>query len=387
MGRLRKRTRPIHDSDDENDKVTRDKINTLLDNEDIEDQTREVIHAIQEELQKAQEKTLQTKQQLYDIETRSRSRRRIEKKTDEDETVDTAGHRFAVMTQPWIKNPALLSLDPSETPKPTDKALIEEYREALPESVQERAKERIVGDIFLKAVSDIRSTLVNRMRTCKAHHIFPRRIAMAKTIDPDPDILKAFCGYNASTNKYDTFGPFILADGDGPLLSRIFVPDHLPKTLRLCLFGPNSVKPDGSGKSGGCKTYGVLWNVRKVTPGSMAWAAILCRYWASLDVGKDFTMIGKVTDINYYADFIKIRDIARRRWHMASFKAIVANWNKIIFGDRDDDDAPRPAQSREDYDELMREMEEDDEEPEVEDDLPGASLYVVKSFMPTNSLI
>ena len=74
---------------------------------------------------------------------------------------------------------------------------------------------------------------------------------------------------------------------------------------------------------------------------------------------REFVMRGKATGINYYADFLRLQDIAIRLWKYDEFRTeVVAEWNRVVFGDDNINgyDGPK-GEDESDYDEIMDDLE------------------------------
>ncbi|KAG2060449.1 hypothetical protein BDR06DRAFT_966948 [Suillus hirtellus] len=102
---------------------------------------------------------------------------------------------------------------------------------------------------------------------------------------------------------------------DDKLLKTVFGNWELLAQVRVAAVHTNSLK----------------WSVHQVTPGLIAWAAVIAIFLISPDTKFSSTGIGKKSNINYKDLFFHYKKILVTKWTMKHIIAIVTNINQYIF--------------------------------------------------------
>ncbi|KAG1842599.1 hypothetical protein F4604DRAFT_1542662, partial [Suillus subluteus] len=144
--------------------------------------------------------------------------------------------------------------------------------------------------------------------------------------------IQRLLGVTSSTNlAYKTFPPVLFPElkedqslktvfGNWLLLARI---------LKASLCGITSLHYASSG--GGAHTNSMKWSVRQVTPGCIAWAAVLAIFLLSPDTEFSSTGIGKRSMISYKDLFFTYKKVLVTKWKTKRIVQIVTNINHYIF--------------------------------------------------------
>ncbi|KAG1888881.1 uncharacterized protein F5891DRAFT_921186, partial [Suillus fuscotomentosus] len=99
--------------------------------------------------------------------------------------------------------------------------------------------------------------------------------------------------------------------------------------LKASLHGITSLHHASSG--GGAHTNSMKWSVRQVTPGSIAWAAVLAIFLLSPDTEFSSAGIGKRSTISYKDLFFTYKKVLVTKWKTKRIVHIVSNINNYIF--------------------------------------------------------
>ncbi|KAG1831086.1 hypothetical protein EV424DRAFT_1278444, partial [Suillus variegatus] len=99
--------------------------------------------------------------------------------------------------------------------------------------------------------------------------------------------------------------------------------------LKALLCGITSLHHTSSG--GGAHTNSMKWSIRQVTPGCIAWAAVLAIFLLSPDTEFSSTGIGKRSTISYKDLFFTYKKVLVTKWKTKHIVQIVTNINHYIF--------------------------------------------------------
>ncbi|KAG1801724.1 uncharacterized protein HD556DRAFT_1204376, partial [Suillus plorans] len=102
----------------------------------------------------------------------------------------------------------------------------------------------------------------------------------------------------------------------------------LAKVLKVALRGVTSLHQE---TSGGPKTNTCKWNFKQVTPGSIAWAAIIAIFLLSPDTEFQKSGLGKSSGINYKDLFYHYKKLLLTKWDSCCIHTIVQNINHKVF--------------------------------------------------------
>ncbi|KAG1907528.1 uncharacterized protein F5891DRAFT_1180531 [Suillus fuscotomentosus] len=101
------------------------------------------------------------------------------------------------------------------------------------------------------------------------------------------------------------------------------------KILRALLHGVTLLHQE---PCGGLKTNAQKWNFQQVTPGSIAWAAVMAIFLLSPDTEFLGSGVGKLSTINYRDLFFQYKKLLVMKWDMRHIKNIVTSIDNHIFG-------------------------------------------------------
>ncbi|KAG9019627.1 hypothetical protein FRB95_005549, partial [Tulasnella sp. JGI-2019a] len=230
--------------------------------------------------------------------------------------------------------------------------------------------------VFSQGQQDARHSLTSRTRSELAR-IFGKEIGELVDNDgqrKDSQLLKGLLGFNAEKQTYALIPPFMRKYPEtnvGPY--NMFNPECLMKTLQACLFGPLSLKKEQDPDLAlGGKCIARAWDICEMTPGAIAFAAILARYALSPD--REFGTFGGISGIDYLTDFAEYKEILIKASRRKSGQELLAFWNNRLFPNRNisTKDGRKSKGASTECKDLLRELEDDDE-IEVEDDEAGTT--------------
>ncbi|KAJ6520584.1 hypothetical protein DFH09DRAFT_1287453 [Mycena vulgaris] len=115
--------------------------------------------------------------------------------------------------------------------------------------------------------------------------------------------------------------------------SKLFMSKIPALMLRCILFGKASLENNGTRKPAG-STVGTMWQVVKLTPGSMAFvctAVIFSIYWMMTDGKEDFDEIGQVSKISFRQLFLRFKLVLTAKAESTGIKKAVRFWHQIVF--------------------------------------------------------
>ncbi|KAG1884305.1 hypothetical protein F4604DRAFT_1548781, partial [Suillus subluteus] len=101
----------------------------------------------------------------------------------------------------------------------------------------------------------------------------------------------------------------------------------LARSLKASLHGVTSLHQGSSG--GSAHMNSLKWSVCQVTPGLVAWAAVIFLLFPNTEFSS--SGIGKKSNINYKNLFFHYKKVLFTKWTMRRIIAIVTNINHYIF--------------------------------------------------------
>ncbi|KAG1843287.1 hypothetical protein DFJ58DRAFT_665430, partial [Suillus subalutaceus] len=145
--------------------------------------------------------------------------------------------------------------------------------------------------------------------------------------------IQQLLGVSSATNQtYKTFPP-VLFPGlkeDGSLKTVFGNWELLARVLKASLHGVTSLHHRSSG-GGGAHTNALKWSVHQITPGAIAWAAVIAIFLLSPDTEFSSSGLGKKSSINYKTLFYNYKKVLVLKWTTKHVVSIVANINRYIF--------------------------------------------------------
>ncbi|KAK0238764.1 hypothetical protein EDD85DRAFT_755373, partial [Armillaria nabsnona] len=125
--------------------------------------------------------------------------------------------------------------------------------------------------------------------------------------------------------------PILWPDGVRGVDNRfLFRSETLMKILTVTLFGSASLREGKAIKKK--PTNGILWGMNEVTPGAIAFAAIMARFVLSGD--ERFDEHGARSHIHYAADFKLYKSTIIKYLDKRHMKDTIAAFNQFVFKDR-----------------------------------------------------
>ncbi|KAG1769860.1 hypothetical protein EDD22DRAFT_994253 [Suillus occidentalis] len=182
------------------------------------------------------------------------------------------------------------------------------------------------------------------------------------------DIQKMF-GVSGKTQTYKIFPPLLFPSlQEDTTLKTVFGNWTLfAKILRASLYGVTSLHQE---PCGGSKTNARKWSLQQVTPGSIAWAAVIVIFLLSPDTEFPGSGVGKSSTINYKDLFFQYKKLLITKWETKRIKTIVTNINRYVFGAAKLSTSMDPAGAEDFSEEINRAMLALDMDTDSEEDTP-----------------
>ncbi|KAG1812020.1 hypothetical protein EV424DRAFT_1542240 [Suillus variegatus] len=203
-----------------------------------------------------------------------------------------------------------------------DSAFLDELYHHCPESLHKVMETSYFSDLVLKSIPDAPANEIKKLHGV-AGDIFqlPTKYFMNTNFERAtiPKIQHLLGVTSAMNVTYKTFLP-VLFPGlkeDKSLKSVFGNWELLAQILKASLCGVTSLNQDSS--SGSAHTNSLKWSVHQVTPGSIAWAAVIV------------TGIRKKSNISYKNLFFHYKKVLVTKWMTRRIIAIVTNINCYIF--------------------------------------------------------
>ncbi|KAG2150194.1 hypothetical protein BD769DRAFT_1339560, partial [Suillus cothurnatus] len=231
-----------------------------------------------------------------------------------------------------------------------------------------------------KCISDARSNEIKKLRGV-AGDIFdlPAKYFANPSFDRASVVeIQKMLGVSGKTQAYKIFPPLLFPGlQEDTTLKTVFGNWILfAKILRASLHGVTSLHQE---PCGGSKTNAWKWNFQQVTPGSIAWAAVIVRraiFLLSPDSEFPGSGVGKSSTISYKDLFFQYKKMLITKWDMRRIKNIMASINNHIFGAAKLSTL-NPAGGEDFSDEINRAMLALDMSSDSEaDEVPPASLVL-----------
>ncbi|KAK0232082.1 hypothetical protein EDD85DRAFT_792977 [Armillaria nabsnona] len=189
---------------------------------------------------------------------------------------------------------------------------------------------------FQKSASDGRSTFLSRVKNETFHSIFGTLIPSAGTmgfdVSKDPQCLDLL-GYKSSNKTYSSLPPILWDNGEKGDPRFIFQSTILMKILFVIFYGPSSLKLKDLNKPVKSKTTNaVLWKLKEVTPGTIAYAAIIARFVLAGD--ERFDKWGAQSCINYASDYYQYKKTIIETIRTPYMKETITAYNRFLFDGR-----------------------------------------------------
>ncbi|KAK0460785.1 hypothetical protein IW261DRAFT_1428840 [Armillaria novae-zelandiae] len=205
---------------------------------------------------------------------------------------------------------------------------------------------------FIKCTSDGHSTFIGRIKNECFRNIFgsmiPSSLEKGFDVAKDPTCQRLL-GYDAEKRTYSSLPPILWPDAVRDDDNRyIFRSETLMKILTATFFGSASLKEDTAIKKK--PTNGILWGMNEITPGAIAFAAIMviiCYARFVLSGDKHFDKRGGCSQIQYAVDFKLYKSTIVKYFDKHHMKDTVTAFNQFVFQDRGLDRNSLPAEEGE----------------------------------------
>ncbi|KIO23837.1 hypothetical protein M407DRAFT_9256 [Tulasnella calospora MUT 4182] len=351
----------------------------LAEKEQVIEEQRDLIQKLQSDVQG-----------LKKTATKRRKRATAVPVNENEQSLETAAKKFTVMNHFYVTEPeAFLKVQLSETW--TDKTRFD-------------SELVLLEGLFEQAQQDKRHSMTHRIRTSNTTAVFGSEIAteLEARHRPRSPLLQQVLGFNAENGTYERMPPILRANPDEPpSKANMLNSQVVKKVIQAMLMGPASlVKNQDPDVSLSAKCNGKIWNITSVTPGIIAFAAIMIRYALSPD--NEFGPTGQTSGIPYLEDFDYYKKclIVGQRKKVREVMELFDSFNGSLFPNhkaswKDQRDGRRSL--AEEDDDLFQEIAEatsDEEgeenrqtEPTVHASIPaargGSSAAQVHPVMPT----
>ncbi|KAI9068850.1 hypothetical protein FKP32DRAFT_1671896 [Trametes sanguinea] len=287
------------------------------------------------------------------------------------------GKKFAIIAEPWIlprpedalgkPRPNLRHDDPARFQVTDREELVpwitaelyhhvpEAYHDMLENSAEfaYEARFNAIRATAIKAVRDRAAVIFN------VRPDFVERNPDGIDKDTEPSLLRYLTWHpDDEAAEYDEFPPLLYPDcvqND----ALVFRNPQLVKVLKVILYGPKSVqsaatepqssttqgsnpkrsdKRRGGRPASGPTPNAVLWGLKQVTPGMIAFSAIAATFVLSAD--EEFVPRGKVTHIDYWERFRLYKKVLMTTADEPATRATIAYFQQQLFSSPQDPRAP-----------------------------------------------
>ncbi|KDQ18490.1 hypothetical protein BOTBODRAFT_171322 [Botryobasidium botryosum FD-172 SS1] len=248
-----------------------------------------------------------------------------------------AAKKFTVTEEPWVSED-FFAKDIHQEP---DDESLRRLMMVLPDAFSDpKVRGNILyGRVFTQGMQCQRSTTAHRIRYVVGATIFkcdPTDITQAKKRRSTPR-WDQLLGLDPASKAYDPLPPVLYADDSGAgtdedaEAARLFRSSYITRTLSCILNGPSSITREG--KVNTPRVCAKIWGVEELTPGAIAFAAIMVRWVLSPD--DIFEPIGRLSGIHYHDDFLAYRDMITDalRKKKKPIHHVLYTHNKAVFPD------------------------------------------------------
>ncbi|KAG1771614.1 hypothetical protein EV702DRAFT_1201936 [Suillus placidus] len=225
------------------------------------------------------------------------------------------------------------SQDHYKTVLTQESAFLDELYAHFLERIHRAMESVYFKDLVNKSISDARSNEIKKLRGV-AGDIFdlPAKYFTNPSHDRAGVIeIQKMLGVSGKTQAYKIFPPLLFPGlQEDPTLKSVFSNWILfAKILRASLHGITLLHQE---PCGGSKTNARKWSFQQVTPGSIAWAAVIAIFLLSPDTEFPGSGAGKSSTINYKDLFYQYKKMLVMKWDTRRIKNIVDSTNNHVFG-------------------------------------------------------
>ncbi|KAG2085139.1 hypothetical protein BD769DRAFT_1681804 [Suillus cothurnatus] len=287
----------------------------------------EAVKALQLEVQRlcAENRTLKEKNKVL-LAEKPKRKQRVEAPDElvaHEQTISLYARKYGMTVEmfpdnelltkklPDLPTPFNISHDRYKTAATQESAFLDELYSHFPERVHRAIQSVYFKDLVHKCISDARSNEIKKLRGV-AGDIFdlPAKYFANPSFDRASVVeIQKMLGVSGKTQAYKIFPPLLFPGlQEDTTLKTVFGNWILfAKILRASLHGVTSLHQE---PCGGSKTNAWKWNFQQVTPGSIAWAAVIAIFLLSPDsefpgsgVGKSSTIMGHEAHQEYHGQY------------------------------------------------------------------------------------
>ncbi|KAK0460751.1 hypothetical protein IW261DRAFT_1577575 [Armillaria novae-zelandiae] len=306
------------------------------------------------------------KNRLLEMSMPSRSKKGHDNSLTPEQTSDIRhfAHCCVTTIDPWaddaeifqvhesVDNTLILSPERYESPESEEQGLYAEVYTVLKEEHHFFFKRNYSPAVkkFIRSASDGHSACVSHVKHEAFYTIFGALLppsAAVKGFDPFSDpICQQLLGFDAQKKVYSTLPPIFWPNTIKDNNRYLFQSEILMNILLAIFFGATSINERKIIKKK--PTNAVLWNLERITPGAIAFAAIIARYVLSGD--EHFDKRGGCSLIPYAADFKFYKMTIIKNLNKTHMMETVTSFNCCLFEGRGSN---RGDQSRSDEYEII----------------------------------
>ncbi|KAK7682342.1 hypothetical protein QCA50_014547 [Cerrena zonata] len=283
-----------------------------------------------------------------ELEVRLNSTRRPRKAVPKDVQqhsmdITTLGRKYCVLITPWPNTPIeIISQRPaidyhSEHRYVSDAANKQAARAELfdhiPPHMHKLMGYSAFADTFRVAIQTQRANVVHSARGI-AHLLFPNVPADLLNLTKGRERLRhpevcRLLGYNPTRKKYQALPPILYPSGQETHQSLVFRSPALLQLGRMILFRQSSLTQTATFRPHPNST-GKKWSIVEVSPGYIAFVAIVLIYLLSPDA--NFQERGAESQIAYHALFDRYKKVIISSIQGSRGRSLFKLWNEYVFG-------------------------------------------------------
>ncbi|KIK38194.1 hypothetical protein CY34DRAFT_59734, partial [Suillus luteus UH-Slu-Lm8-n1] len=306
------------------------------------------LKALQIQVQKLAEENRTLREENKVLVAEKPKRKRRAEAPDEllahEQTITLYARKYG-MTVEMFPNADLFSKQRPEKPTPfnsrdryltattQESAFLDELFQHFPDRLHGVMESSYFSDLVMKSISEARSSEINKLRSVAGNIFDLPGVYFSNTQYRRADVteIQKMLGVSAANPKYKTFPPVLfLGMQEDPTLKTVFGNwELLAKILKAALRGVTSLHQE---TTGGPKTNARKWNLEHVTPGSIAWAAVIAIFLLSPDTEFQKSGTGKSSGINYKDLFFHYKKLLLTKWDSRRIQTIVQNIDREVFG-------------------------------------------------------
>ncbi|KAG2751662.1 hypothetical protein P692DRAFT_20706225, partial [Suillus brevipes Sb2] len=306
------------------------------------------LKALQIQVQKLAEENRTLREENKVLVAEKPKRKRRAEAPDEllahEQTITLYARKYG-MTVEMFPNSDLFSMQHPENPTPfnsrdryltamtQESAFLDELYQHFPSRLHGVMESSYFSDLVMKSISEARSSEINKLRGVAGSIFDLPGVYFSNTQYRRADVadIQKMLGVSATNPKYKTFPPVLfLGMQEDPTLKTVFGNwELLAKILKAALRGVTSLHQE---TTGGPKTNARKWNLEHVTPGSIAWAAVIAIFLLSPDTEFQKSGTGKSSGINYKDLFFHYKKLLLTKWDSRRIQTIVQNIDRAVFG-------------------------------------------------------